>query len=178
MLWSRVFWVSAFLCLGFMASSQTREIKEMAAELIIEDIFWMMNTNEHHQEPFRDGHAITVVQPYIGLQNDTSMISHAEGLQAFVKKHFAEYTPEYFMNALDQDWLSIVEDLPDRCNPTEGGIFLKIALDGGSRPSRAELWHVKTVDEEERYVDFALRYYWDENENLILDMIDLRECGV
>jgi hypothetical protein len=154
------------------------ELHEQANENITEEIFWMLDTNEAYHAPFREEAYFPLITSGPGLYHDTTYIDNAEHLRAVVIKYFNEISPSYILDLKDNKNIYVVEEFPDRCQPDKVGLLVKFkTTDEGDIESAEVMLTVSSEYDGIIRVVFVLSYWWDENENIILNIIDLTDCS-
>jgi len=151
---------------------------EKANEYLVEEIFWMLDTIQPYNAPFREEASFPLVTPADGLYRDTAYIANAEELRAVVLKYFKGITPGYMLDVIKDKYVFVVEEFPDRCQPDKIGLFVKFKTTDEDNIESAEVM-LTEASEEGGIIEvvFVVSFWWDENENIILRLIDLSECS-
>ena len=82
------------------------------------------------------------------------------------------------LDVIKDEYVFVVEEFPDRCQPNRVGLLVKFKTTDEGKVESAEVMLTDATEEGgEIEVLFVLSYWWDENENIILRLIDLRDCS-
>jgi hypothetical protein len=143
---------------------------------ILAELFKFLDPSSTLNLYFLEGQTVSLEKPGPGVKPITETIQNEKELATFVSSYLRNYSPS-FLARWYKNGLVYYEALPFRCEPTNQGVFIKISTDETSKISSAEISLVESEPDSEPMTIFTLNYYWDENSNLVLTKIDIRDCG-